>query len=257
MCFLGNPGTGTEVARSIAGILWKWIFCPLPRSLGKQTRDLLQATWSNSDQRPQRSIPKYLWAGAVRHWRGLVQNDTGRSYGHEAVSTLIKSYGGHQRKFCVILAGYKNPNEMIATNQGFQSGIGFTLDFQITTTRNCRRSWTSCWKQESIPSAMLLRSVCLLLPTTSGKTLILQMLVRSETFSIRSSCVRMYAVQAISDKALEIVDVNTYIRDEHINIPQAATVFEEDTYHRRRTWHTCGTAFRETNDKEDKGLCQA
>lgn len=156
----------------------------------------------------------------------LVQNDTSGDYGHEAVSTLIKAMEDYRGKFCVILAGYKNPmNEMIATNQGFQSRIGFTLDFPNYDRKELSQILDIMLKarEYSVSDAAKER----MLDITDHKRKDSNFANAREVRNILDKVIMCQNVRCAgtSDKALEIVDVNTYIRDEHINIPTSGNGF--------------------------------
>ena len=228
MCFLGNPGTGkTEVARIIAGILYENGFLPTAKVIETDRRGLV-AGYVGQTAIKTAEVIKSAMGGVlfIDEAYSLVQNDTGGDYGHEAVSTLIKAMEDCRGKFCVILAGYKNPmNEMIATNQGFQSRIGFTLDFPNYDRKELSQILDIMLKarEYSVSDAAKER----MLDITDHKRKDFNFANAREVRNILDKVIMCQNVRCAgtSDKALEIVDVNTYIRDEHINIPTSGNGF--------------------------------
>ena len=132
MCFLGNPGTGkTEVARLIADILHENNILPTNKVIETDRSGLVSSYFGDTVNKTNAIIHKAMGGVLfIDEAYSLVAADTSNDYGHEAVAALIKAMEDYRGKFCVILAGYKNPMlKMIDTNPGFKSRIQFTLDF--------------------------------------------------------------------------------------------------------------------------------
>ena len=222
MCFLGNPGTGkTEVARIIAGILYENGFLPTAKVIETDRRGLVAGYVGQTAIKTAEVIESAMGGVLfIDEAYSLVQNDTGGDYGHEAVSTLIKAMEDYRGKFCVILAGYKNPmNEMIATNQGFQSRIGFTLDFQNYDRKELSQILDIMLKarEYSVSDAAKER----MLDITDHKRKDSNFANAREVRNILDKVIMCQNVRCAGtdEKTLEIVDVNTYIKDNHISLP--------------------------------------
>lgn len=222
MCFMGNPGTGkTETARIIAGILHENGLLRTNKVVETDRSGLVAGYVGQTALKTAEKIDEAMGGVLfIDEAYSLVQGGTGGDYGHEAVSTLIKAMEDHRGEFCVILAGYKNPmQEMIATNQGFQSRIQFTIDFP-----NYDRN-----ELGQIADLMLKSRGYSASDAAKGRILDITDFTRKEPNFANAREMRNIIEQVImcqnvrcagtDDKTLEIVDVNTYIKDNHINIP--------------------------------------
>ena len=150
----------------------------------------------------------------------LVQGGTGGDYGHEAVSTLIKAMEDYRGKFCVILAGYKNPmQEMIATNQGFQSRIQFTIDFPNYDRKKLGQIADLMLKSKGYSASEAAKDRMLDITDYTRKDP--NFANAREMRNIIEQVIMCQNVRCAGtdDKTLEIVDVNTYIKDSHISLP--------------------------------------
>lgn len=132
MAFYGNPGTGkTEVARIIAQILYENKILPTNKLIEVDRQGLVGQYVGETPYKVDRVVKNAIGGVLfIDEAYSLVPNDASFDYGHEAVAALIKAMEDNRGKFCVILAGYKNPlMEMIDSNPGFKSRIQFHIDF--------------------------------------------------------------------------------------------------------------------------------
>jgi AAA+ superfamily predicted ATPase len=132
MTFTGNPGTGkTTVARLFGGILKKEGFLSNGH-LVECDRSGLVAQYIGQTQKLTHEKFQSALGGVlfIDEAYQLAHKDDSRDFGSEAVAALLKDMEDYKGKICVILAGYKAPmQEMLATNQGFQSRIQFEIAF--------------------------------------------------------------------------------------------------------------------------------
>lgn len=132
MCFYGNPGTGkTEVARIIAGILHENGILPTNRVVETDHSGLVAGYVGQTALKTLEKVEEAMGGVLlIDEAYSLVKSDSGSDYGHEAVAALIKAMEDYRGKFCVILAGYKEPmQKLLSSNPGFASRIQFSLDF--------------------------------------------------------------------------------------------------------------------------------
>ena len=222
MCFMGNPGTGkTEVARIIAGILHENGLLRTNKVVETDRSGLVAGYVGQTALKTAEKIDEAMGGVLfIDEAYSLVQGGTGSDYGHEAVSTLIKAMEDYRGKFCVILAGYKNPmQEMIATNQGFQSRIQFTIDFPNYNRNELGQITDFMLKSRGYSAS----------DAAKNRMLDITDFTRKEPNFANAREMRNIIEQVImcqnvrcagtDDKTLEIVDVNTYIKDNHINLP--------------------------------------
>lgn len=221
MCFMGNPGTGkTEVARIIAGILYENGILPVNKVIETDRSGLVAGYVGQTAIKTSCVIDEAMGGVLfIDEAYSLVQGDTGNDYGDEAVSTLIKAMEDHRGDFCVIFAGYKNEmQKMIATNPGFQSRIQFNVDFP-----DYDRS-----ELGQIADIMLKNKGYIISSAAKSKILDITDYMRKEPNFANARAMRNIIEQVImcqnvrcagtDDKTLELVDVNTYIKDNNINI---------------------------------------
>ena len=222
MCFLGNPGTGkTEVARIIAGILHENKILPTAKVIETDRSGMIGQYVGETPQKVMHMIHKAMGGVLfIDEAYALVADDENShfDYGHEAVATLIKAMEDNRGKFCVILAGYKNPMErMIQTNPGFKSRIQFTLDFP-----NYSRE-----ELGEITSLMLEKRKYTITSSAMSKILDITDVMRKEENFANAREIRNILDQVImcqnlraagDDKEIGIADVNKYIKDANINV---------------------------------------
>lgn len=223
MCFYGNPGTGkTEVARIIAGILHENGILTTNKVVEVDRGGLVGQYVGETPQKTMRKIHEAMGGVLfVDEAYALVPKDGGGwDFGHEAIATLIKAMEDYRGKFCVILAGYKNPMlNMLSTNPGFQSRIQFTLDFP-----NYSRD-----ELKLITELMLKKRGYSLMDAAMDKILDITDVKRKDPNFANAREIRNILDQVImcqnirvngsDDKELGIADVNKYIKDSGINLP--------------------------------------
>lgn len=222
MCFMGNPGTGkTEAARIIAGILHENGLLRTSKVIETDRSGLVAGYVGQTALKTAEKIDEAMGGVLfIDEAYSLVQDGSGGDYGHEAVSTLIKAMEDYRGKFCVILAGYKNPmQEMLATNQGFQSRIQFTIDFPNYDRKELGQIADLMLKSKGYSAS----------DAAKGRMLDITDHTRKDPNFANAREMRNIIEQVImcqnvrcagtDDKTVEIVDVNTYIKDSHISLP--------------------------------------
>ena len=132
MAFYGNPGTGkTEVARLMGEILYEYGVLPKKKYV-EATRSKLVGAYIGHTALKTQAIVEEAMGGVLfidEAYSLAIEGDS-IDFGHEAVAELIQAMETYKGKFCVILAGYKNPlKKMLSTNPGFDSRIQFHIDF--------------------------------------------------------------------------------------------------------------------------------
>lgn len=225
MCFLGNPGSGkTEVARIIAGILYENKILPTDKIVETDRSGLVGQYVGETPQKTMDKIQEAMGGVLfIDEAYSLVTSDSPWDYGHEAVSTLIKAMEDYRGKFCVILAGYKNEMlNMILSNPGFKSRIQFTLDFP-----NYSRP-----ELESIAKLMLEKRKYTTDEYALDRMLDITDIKRKDPNFANAREIRNILDQVImcqnlrcvgtDNKEIGLVDVNSYIQSEKINIPSAS-----------------------------------
>ena len=126
----------------------------------------------------------------------------------------------YRGKFCVILAGYRNPiQDMIASNPGFRSRIQFHIDFPNYARKELGQ----------IADLMLKSKGYTISSEALERVLDIADLKRKEPDFANARELRNILDQVMicqnlrcmdaEEKRLEIVDVNSYIKDTHLNLP--------------------------------------
>ncbi|MCR5110109.1 MAG: AAA family ATPase [Ruminococcus sp.] len=222
MTFCGNPGTGkTEVARIIAGILHENGLLPTDKVVETDRGGLVAAYVGQTALKTMERIEEAMGGVLfIDEAYSLTQSVSKGDYGHEAVATLIKAMEDYRGKFCVILAGYRNPiQEMIASNPGFRSRIQFHIDFPNYARKELGQ----------IAALMLKNKGYTISDEALERVLDITDIKRKEPDFANAREMRNILDQVMisqnlrcmdaEDKKLEIVDVNSYIKDAHLNLP--------------------------------------
>lgn len=224
MCFYGNPGSGkTEVARIIAGILYENKILPTKNVVEVDRGGLVSQYLGDTAQKTEQKIMEAMGGVLfVDEAYALVPEDgAGYDYGHEAVATLIKAMEDYRGQFCVILAGYKNEmQKMLASNPGFKSRIQFELDFP-----NYSRD-----ELGQIAKLMLEKRGYTITDDGMDRILDITDVTRKNTNFANAREIRNILDQVImcqnlrslgsDDKEIGMVDVNKYINDTGLSLPQ-------------------------------------
>lgn len=222
MCFYGNPGTGkTEVARLIAGILYENKILPTKKVVEVDRGGLVGQYVGETPQKTMEAIQEAMGGVLfIDEAYALVQEH--EIYGKEAVATLIKAMEDYRGKFCVILAGYRNPmKQMLSSNPGFQSRIPFELDFPNYSRKELAR----------IADLMLARRSYSMSGEAMERLMDVMEVKRKEANFANAREVRNALEQVImcqnlraakpDDHALTLTDVNRYITDSRIKLPMS------------------------------------
>ena len=136
MCFYGNPGTGkTEVARIISGLLYDAGVLPEAKLVETDASGLIGKYVGETAPKTQAKINDAMGGvlfidEAYALAEANSADGVSAGYGDEAIAVLLKEMEDKRGKFCVILAGYKEPmQKLLSSNPGFASRIQFSLDF--------------------------------------------------------------------------------------------------------------------------------
>lgn len=230
MCFYGNPGTGkTEVARIIAGILYENGILPTSNVVETDRSGLIAGYVGQTAMKTMEKIEEAMGGVLfIDEAYSLIQGESKNDYGHEAVATLIKAMEDYRGRFCVILAGYKNPmEEMLSANPGFKSRIQFKLDFPNYSRDELKK----------ITELMLKKRAYTIDESAFEKLLDITDVKRKEPNFANAREIRNILDQVVmcqnlrcigsNDRELALVDVNTYIKDSKINLPTSGEGFSK------------------------------
>lgn len=222
MCFNGNPGTGkTEVARILAQIFYENKILPTNKVIETDRAGLVSQYVGETPLKTM-SVINSAMGGVlfIDEAYSLIPDDFPGDYGYEAVATLIKAMEDYRGKFCVVLAGYKNPMEkMISSNPGFKSRIQFTLDFPNYSKEEL----------ESILNMMLEKKKYSITTDALNKILDITDIKRKDPNFANAREIRNILDQVImcqnlrcldsQNRELSLEDVDKYIKDNKINLP--------------------------------------
>ena len=136
MAFLGNPGSGkTEVARLVGRIFYEEGILPKANFIEASRVDLVGQYVGQTAIKTQEVINTALGGTLlIDEAYALDPKDSGKDFGAESISTLIKAMEDKRQELCVILTGYQQPmQDLLKSNCGFNSRIQFKLYFKDYT----------------------------------------------------------------------------------------------------------------------------
>lgn len=226
MCFYGNPGTGkTEVARIVANILYEEGILPSNKLIEIDSSGLISQFVGQTAIKTHEKVEEAM-GGVLFIDEAYALNSSGTtSYGPEAIAALLKDMEDYRGKFCVILAGYKEPmEEMLAVNDGFKSRINRYIDFPDYSLDE-------------------LRQIALLMYKKKGYTMndsaldeiikILSLVINRKDFAnareVRNLLESIYEIQAlrtaedVSNMEITLSDILEYERDHNISFKKVNT----------------------------------
>jgi len=133
MVFEGNPGTGkTTIARIIGKIFAENKILSDENKFVEVDREKLVGKYVGWTASKTKEAVEEAKGGVlfVDEAYSLVNDDSHRDYGYEAIDTLIKEMEDNRDNLCVIFAGYTNEMEkLLKSNPGFESRIQFKIKF--------------------------------------------------------------------------------------------------------------------------------
>ncbi len=138
MAFLGNPGTGkTTFAKLIADLFYKHGILPTPKFVNGNRSTLVARYVGHTAPKTRKAIDDAMGGVLlIDEAYSLIDKGEKKSFGTEAINTLIQEMENNRGKFCCILAGYKKEMlELFNTNPGFKSRIQFIIDFEDFTMK--------------------------------------------------------------------------------------------------------------------------
>ena len=136
MAFLGNPGSGkTEVARLVGRIFYEEGILPKSNFIEASRVDLVGQYIGQTAIKTQDVINSALGGTLlIDEAYALDPKESGKDFGAESISTLIKAMEDKRQELCVILTGYQQPmQDLLKSNCGFNSRIQFKLYFKDYT----------------------------------------------------------------------------------------------------------------------------
>lgn len=136
MAFLGNPGSGkTEVARLVGRIFYEEGILPKSNFIEASRVDLIGQYIGQTAIKTQDVINSALGGTLlIDEAYALDPKESGKDFGAESISTLIKAMEDKRQELCVILTGYQQPmQDLLISNSGFNSRIQFKLHFKDYT----------------------------------------------------------------------------------------------------------------------------
>lgn len=183
MCFTGNPGSAkTTVARLLADILSKEGILTTGRFIECGRADLVGkfVGWTATQVKE-----KFNWArgGILFIDEAYSLVDDSRSFGDEAINTIVQEMENHREDVVVVFAGYpEKMREFLERNEGLRSRIAFHVDFPDYTaeeltdilslmakrqgytlssviTKSCRKQFAEVCKQKDFGNGRYVRNL--------------------------------------------------------------------------------------------------
>ena len=132
MCFEGPAGSGkNEVARLVGQTFKEENILPKGQFIEVSRGDLVAGYVGQTALKTQEVIDRAKGGVLfIDEAYSLNPRDSGKDFGAECISTLIKAMEDNRDNLCVILAGYtEDMQQLLKTNRGFSSRIQFELQF--------------------------------------------------------------------------------------------------------------------------------
>ena len=153
MVFEGNPGTGkTTIARIIGKIFAENKILSDENKFFEVDREKLVGKYVGWTASKTKEAVEEAKGGVlfVDEAYSLVNDDSHRDYGYEAINTLIKEMEDNRDNLCVIFAGYTNEMEkLLKSNPGFESRIQFKIKFPDYTSKELYQVFAKlCHKED-------------------------------------------------------------------------------------------------------------
>ena len=153
MVFEGNPGTGkTTIARIIGKIFAENKILSDENKFVEVDREKLVGKYVGWTASKTKEAVEEAKGGVlfVDEAYSLVNDDSHRDYGYEAIDTLIKEMEDNRDNLCVIFAGYTNEMEkLLKSNPGFESRIQFKIKFPDYTSKELYQVFVKlCHKED-------------------------------------------------------------------------------------------------------------
>ena len=153
MVFEGNPGTGkTTIARIIGKIFAENKILSDENKFVEVDREKLVGKYVGWTASKTKEAVEEAKGGVlfVDEAYSLVNDDSHRDFGYEAIDTLIKEMEDNRDNLCVIFAGYTNEMEkLLKSNPGFESRIQFKIKFPDYTSKELYQVFAKlCHKED-------------------------------------------------------------------------------------------------------------
>ena len=133
MLFTGDAGTGkTTMARKITEMLYNIGCIRINKLVEVERKDLVGEYIGETAPKTEKVIEGALGGVLfVDEAYSLTPKDSGKDFGQEAITTLIKAMEDHRDDLVVIFAGYtKEMKDFVNSNSGIASRIGYTFEFK-------------------------------------------------------------------------------------------------------------------------------
>ena len=149
----GGPGTGkTTIARIIGKIFAENKILSDENKFVEVDREKLVGKYVGWTASKTKEAVEEAKGGVlfVDEAYSLVNDDSHRDFGYEAIDTLIKEMEDNRDNLCVIFAGYTNEMEkLLKSNPGFESRIQFKIKFPDYTSKELYQVFAKlCHKED-------------------------------------------------------------------------------------------------------------